>query len=122
MPRLEFEMIAPLFTHLFNTAGETHVFLNNIKVEAHLSIPTAPILLCDSATVVVFSLADVEGLFATARKGFFNIHSLTASCENYSFKFTFQGGLGVIKGPEAVRQDFAALLANIPESNLIVVN
>jgi hypothetical protein len=124
MALFEFSVIAPLLTHLFKTAGEAIISLNNIKVEVHLSIPTGPILLCDSASVVVSSLADVEGLFATARRGFLNVHTLSAKCESYSFKFTFQGGggLGVIQAPEAVRQEFATLFANIPESNLIVVN
>jgi len=117
-------MITPLLTHLFQTAGEVSIFLNEIKVEAHVSIPTAPILRCDSVVVIVSSLADVEQLFATARKGFLNIHTLSAKCESYSFKFTFKGGggLGVIQAPEAVHQEFAHLIANIPDSNLMHID
>jgi hypothetical protein len=68
--------------------------------------------------VVVTCLADVEALFSPARRGYFNIHTLSAKCEQYAFKFSFLDRVGTIRASEDVRDEFAELFSNIPESEL----
>jgi len=119
---LEFSMITPLLTHLLETSSEVLVFLNEINVESYLTIPQVPTLRCDAAIAVVTSLADVEALFGPARRGYFNIHTLSANSDQYSFSFIFLTRLGSIEASEEVRNKFAPLLAFIPESELRAID
>ena len=127
MPRLEFNTIAPLLTHILESATEIDLFLNDMTMNAEVSIPTLPMRHCKAAIITIRTLAEAEALFPLAERHYFKIHSLSVQTKKYTFRFAFTKRIGTIEGTDNILNDstlndFAAFIDMIPGAELRAVN
>jgi len=123
MHRVEFNNIAPLITHLLESAKKIDIFLNEMTANAEVSIPTLPMRHCKAVIITLRTLAEVEALFPLVSRGYFNIHTLSAKGKQYSLKFSFTKRIATIDTDnQRILDDFAAFVGMIPGAELRVIN
>jgi len=116
---LEFNTIAPLLNHIFESATEIELFLSDMNMNTEVSIPTLPMHHCKAAIIAVRTLTEIQALFPLAERGYLTIHTLSARTKQYVFKFRLSKRIGTIDTDnQGILNDFAAFIEMIPGAEL----